>query len=397
MKTLIITGDLAPSIGNNAYLLGRILPFLISNHKNACVMSETSLSENDPELPDCFCGLPIYWAFHEKKTLRNKVLIPIFASLVDRNVCSDAIRYFYAKEYVKNLGSKFQFDTVISTMEPFYASLTAARIRNVSRVLFIMDPPISFVRNIETPFRTRNMTRILSAHDVILTTPFIRQALIDHGYEDYDSKISTVGFPIIIRRNVVSRRSKDGRIRLLFAGWLYSDIRSPYYFLRILSGLDERFEVTFMGKECEKLLERYSVNTKARLVTLPNQPYEIAFQAMEDADVLINIGNSIPVHMPSKTLEYINTGKPIVNFYKIPDCPTLYYTKRYPLALNLFEGDEDLVAVTKRFIRFCEDSIGKVVDRSFIETEYIDCTPAYIAKKVLEKLEIHESNRKLGG
>ena len=61
---------------------------------------------------------------------------------------------------------------------------------------------------------------------------------------------------------------------------------------------------------------------------------------MAKSDVLINIGNSVPVHMPSKTLEYINTGKPIVNFYKFKDCPTLYYTNRYPICQNVFEGDE---------------------------------------------------------
>ena len=70
---------------------------------------------------------------------------------------------------------------------------------------------------------------------------------------------------------------------------------------------------------------------------------------MADADVLINIGNSVPVHMPSKTLEYINTGKPMVNFYKFADCPTLYYTKRYPLCLNLYEKEFDPARDTARY------------------------------------------------
>lgn len=180
---------------------------------------------------------------------------------------------------------------------------------------------------------------------------------------------------------------KNGRIRLLFCGWLYSDIRSPRFFLDIVSRLDERFEVTFMGRECEKLLERFPVETKAEIVTLPQQPYETALQAMADADVLINIGNSVPVHMPSKTLEYINTGKPMVNFYKMEDCPTLYYTKRYPLALNIFEGDPDIETAAETFVRFCEENRGKTVDRELILREYADCTPEYIAQKILDCLE----------
>ena len=120
---------------------------------------------------------------------------------------------------------------------------------------------------------------------------------------------------------------------------------------------------------------------------MPQQPYEVALQAMADADILINIGNSVPVHMPSKTLEYINTGKPVVNFYKMQDCPTLYYTNRYPLCLNLSEQDPDLDAAADRFMSFCLENKGKTVDRAYIESEYADCTPEYIAGKILEALE----------
>lgn len=178
----------------------------------------------------------------------------------------------------------------------------------------------------------------------------------------------------------------SARINLLFCGWMYSDIRSPKYFLDIVSRLDERFCVYFMGKECDKLRERFDFATKAEVVTLPQQPYQTAIDAMFDADILINIGNSVPVHMPSKTLEYINTGKPMVNFYKFEECPTRYYTDRYPLCLNLFEGDDNIDEAAKNLIDFCLENKGKTVDRSYIESEYADCTPQYIAQQILDKL-----------
>ena len=135
---------------------------------------------------------------------------------------------------------------------------------------------------------------------------------------------------------------------------------------------------------------KYGVSCDAYHITAPCPDGSAAAacmkQAMADADVLINIGNSVPVHMPSKTLEYINTGKPFVNFYKMDDCPTLYYTKRYPLCLNMSEKDTDLDAAAQRFIDFCVSSKGKTVDRTFLETEYADCTPQYIAQKILDAL-----------
>ena len=60
-------------------------------------------------------------------------------------------------------------------------------------------------------------------------------------------------------------------------------------------------------------------------------------EAYDRTDVLINIGNSVLNQMPSKIFEYINCGKPIINIYKSPECPTLKYLTKYPLALNIPE------------------------------------------------------------
>ena len=385
MKLLVLTGRLIPETGNNIKLLGALFPLLLQ--KNSIqILTETTADRKDDRLFREIYGIPVNWACHDRDSFTKRVLYPMLASLSDRKYCDDAIQVLFAKSQAKAVRQQYPFEAILSTMEPYYAPLTAAKTKGVKRVLFIMDPPIEFVRDVPTPYRTRNMGRIFSAHSAILTTTFIRQALAEHGYGKYDQKIIPVGFPLIERHDVVRKRPADGKIHLLFCGWLYSEIRSPKYFLDVLSRLDERFTVTFMGRECEKLTERFEINTKAELITLPQQPYETALQAMADADILINIGNSVPVHMPSKTLEYINTGKPFVNFYKLDDCPTLYYTKRYPLCLNLPERDPDLDAAAARFTDFCVQKKGKTVDRAYIETEYADCTPEYIAQKILEAL-----------
>ena len=310
------------------------------------------------------------------------------AKLIDRNGYSDYLGAKRLKAAADDSRKSYPVDAIVSTMEPFPAADAAARILCNKRILYLMDPPACISSGQSTPYRNRRLHRILAAHDVILTTPFVKTALTENGFAQFEKKIIPVGFPLIERHDK-NANTPDGRIHLLFCGWLYSDIRSPKYFLDILSRLDERFVVTFMGRECEKLTERFDIHTKAELITLPQQPYETALQAMADADILINIGNSVPVHMPSKTLEYINTGKPFVNFYKLDDCPTLYYTKRYPLCLNLSEKDPDVDTAAKRFIDFCVENKGRTVDRAYIKTEYKDCTPEYIAQKILDALGDH--------
>lgn len=384
MNILYLTGPLYPKPGNNANLMAKLLPF-IQKEKAVRLLSFNGDTVGQ-DMPDAFSGCPICWTIDQRRDFRRRVLYPLRSALTDQNGCSDALFSVLLRDDAARLRKAFPFDAVISTMEPFYSADASARLTAPKKVLYLMDPPAAVSNGTGTPYRNRRLKKTLAAQDVILTTPFIRQALAEHGYGQLDQKIISVGFPLIEEHDISRQRRNDGRIHLLFCGWLYSDIRSPKYFLEILSRLDERFAVTFMGRECEKLTERFHVQTKAELIALPQQPYEAALQAMADADILINIGNSVPVHMPSKTLEYINTGKPIVNFYKLEDCPTLYYTKRYPLCLNLSEEDPDLDAAAARFQQFCEQNRGKTVDRAYLEAEYADCTPEYIAQKILEAL-----------
>lgn len=383
MKLLIPTGPLFPQPSNNTVLLSHLLPYLREKHQ----VQYLSLSSGKaPASPASYQTVPVTM-FHDDFTLPRHLLHTAAARLLDRNGFSDYYLSQLTLCHAKQLDRFFAFDCLISTMEPFFAADAASRMPGRKKILYLMDPPAMISNGTGSAYRDHRIRQILERQDLILTTPFIQQALLEHGLLQDTAVVRAVGFPLIEDHRPPAQPRKDEKIRILFCGWLYSDIRSPKYFLDILSRLDKRFVVTFMGRECEKLSKRFDIQTKAELITLPQQPYETALQAIADADVLINIGNSVPVHMPSKTLEYINTGKPIVNFYKMDDCPTLYYTKRYPLCLNLSEQAPDLDAAAERFIHFCQTNKGKTVDRQFIEQEYADCTPEYIAGKILQALE----------
>ena len=380
MRILVLTGSLLPIPGNNANLLLKLLPFLAA--ENELRILSTVIYDGIKDLPESIHGFPVYWVDKQRTPdYKRRLLFPALSKLKDPNGNSDELNVLYVMEYLPKIQKEFPFDVIISTSEPYPAAVISSRIK-CRRILYLMDPPELIRDGNGTQYRNETLRGVLNAQDQILTTPFIRDALMEHGMQMLRERITTVGFPMVEDHSHQTNKRSGNKIRLLFCGWMCSELRSPKYFLDIVSRLDDRFEVTFMGKECELLQERFPTKSKATLITLPNQPYNVALQAMADADVLINIGNSVPVHMPSKTLEYINTGKPMVNFYKFSDCPTLYYTKRYPLALNLFE-ENDVDDAAEQFVHFCEQSCEKTVDRSFIEAEYRECMPSYVAKKIL--------------
>jgi hypothetical protein len=57
--------------------------------------------------------------------------------------------------------------------------------------------------------------------------------------------------------------------------------------------------------------------------------------ALASANVLVNIGNSTPHQLPSKIVEYMMTGKPILNVVQRPNDPSGDVLGAYPLVFTL--------------------------------------------------------------
>ena len=375
MNILILTAPLHPQPGNNTNLLLKLLPHLSQQHT-------VHLAAPDPTgtCPNSFSGFPVH-RIRDPRDLYRKLIVPAVGRLTDPKGFSDATQAMVLHRGLRAIRKEYPFDAILISMEPFPSALAVCGLKGVRKFLYLMDPPAAALDTPTTPLRTRMLPKLLNEQDAVLTTPFIRQALEDRGITAHYRE---VGFPMLMPNPATPTDSDipmpQEKINLLFTGWLYSDIRSPKYFLELARHLDERFRIVFMGKECEKLRERFDFDTKAEVVTLPNQPYQVALNAMAGADILINIGNSVPVHMPSKTLEYINSRKPIINFHKLPDCPTLHYTRRYPLCLNIYEGD---APDPEAFIRFCLENRGKTVPEPVIP----ECTPHFIAQCIIHEMK----------
>ena len=72
-------------------------------------------------------------------------------------------------------------------------------------------------------------------------------------------------------------------------------------------------------------------------------------------DVLVNIGNISDLQAPSKMLDLLSTGRPILNFYFIKDAQ-YHMIERYPLGMNVHCDDCYDVKLIRRF---CYDMRGK--------------------------------------
>lgn len=98
------------------------------------------------------------------------------------------------------------------------------------------------------------------------------------------------------------------------------------------------------------------------------------------ADFLLNIGNKVVNQLPSKVLEYISTGKPIINVYKDEKCPAKALLEGSD-SLNLWEGETPEIA-TEKLRAFLRETY-KTCSFPEIENRFLKYTPPYVTEQFL--------------
>lgn len=137
--------------------------------------------------------------------------------------------------------------------------------------------------------------------------------------------------------------------RLIFAGLFYKAIRNPEFALKTLSQVSDISLDMFVGKgECEDILSKYSQPNIKRKEYVDRQRY--LHMIYNEYDILINVGNNASLQAPSKMLELLSTGKPIINFYHSKDSQ-YDMIEKYPLGLNVGKEDTDPVAKVTEFCK----------------------------------------------
>ena len=136
---------------------------------------------------------------------------------------------------------------------------------------------------------------------------------------------------------------KSDVIRMVYCGRVYNDIRSPDYLLKLLRRLVDGAsqgpspQLHFFGNvsDCHQVFEPYRDLLGTHLFLHGEVDRATVASALQNADLLVNIGNSTSHQLPSKIVVYIGTGKPIVNLINHDGDCTLEHLTDYPAALNL--------------------------------------------------------------
>jgi hypothetical protein len=299
-------------------------------------------------------------------------------------------------EMLNSISQKVEIDAVISVSGLHYflhCGVMKFKVEHpkVRWITFITDP-ISFsspefklVRfNEERKFRTK-YSKEKEIYSIADYNIFTESLYYDALNKFHQPKEKTIHFNFVLDKlqtgQFVNRHLEDSNsIKLVYAGTLYRKIRNPEYMLSIISKIHNlHLDLYVRSIQCMDVLEKYK--SDSIMIHDGVSPTRYKDMICNEYDVLINIGNNCENQLPSKTLELLSSGRPIINFYYHKDSQ-YEMIQKYPLGLNV--GRDDVDAVSK-VDAFCNKMRGKQLSFEEVEKLYPDnCLDRQ--KQILESL-----------
>ncbi len=303
------------------------------------------------------------------------------------------IRKFEAKVY-NNLMQNFIKDKKIDAVVMFSYPFEMAECINLEnfkgkKVHFQLDPFSLHVghRNSDYDKNLKSESVFMQSMDAILTTKLLYNQYKNHDeFKNMQDKIHPMDFPAFRKREISdvnpAYEFDDNYINLLFCGTLYSKYRSPTFLLDTLKGIllqNSNVRLYFLGTVHVEEASITDERIKKQVFFHAAVSSMVADKTMENADVLINIGNNIHNMIPSKIFDYFSVCKPILNVENLENCPAREYFLKYPLEFTI---NEKIGFDKNKLEQFILNSKNKKLEYSEVEKTFISATPSYVANQL---------------
>ena len=159
----------------------------------------------------------------------------------------------------------------------------------------------------------------------------------------YFSKIKFLDLPLYNPKNtsIVAGHKyfASNTINMFFAGSMPKNIRNPRFILSVLQKVERPdFHLYIAGTSYYQEELNNLAKNDSRVHLLGIIPHEQVLEMMNEADILLSIGNNLDCMIPCKIFEYMSTGKPILATYKHKSDPSIGYFGYYKNSLLLDES-----------------------------------------------------------
>lgn len=289
------------------------------------------------------------------------------------------------KKRIERLCAAKAYDAVVCVCAPYRAAFALEKARiTAKKLLWQMDPYAGQSGYTAPGGFAREKQLIDAMHRVYIAPTALRDYAEGAPLYEVRGKMRVLGFPALVP--MPDPAPHEG-LRCTFCGSLYPGLREPNFALALFAALnDPELTLTMAGRGWKS----FSAATKAagqvlgsRLVLPGPLPPAEAAALEQDADVLLNLGNTRDEQMPSKIFAFLGSGKPILHLAASDTDPTLPYLARYPLALVLYAKDGVTPGVTARLNRWLHEVRGRQLPFAETAQLYPEFTPEKVAEEFL--------------
>lgn len=255
-----------------------------------------------------------------------------------------------------------RIDVIISVSLPFYSHAAAFEYKKrhpeVRWITFTTDP---LAYNEANPVVGYKRKRAIATEQSIYETCnycISTEELYPNLTDDYNiSPQKVLRLPFMLTNQPTEDRTQmSDRINVLYAGYVYHKIRNPKLMMETFKRIKNvEFNLHIAGdRHCRKYLSEQFPSYFHINGLVPRDKY---LELLTKNDVFVNLSNNIRLQAPSKLLELISTGKPVINFYYHKDSG-YNIVERYPLGINV-STDHTPDAIAEILTQFIEDNAKK--------------------------------------
>ena len=305
------------------------------------------------------------------------------------------------KDYIQCLKSldvllnKKEIDCILFYYFPFFFTHEVLSKITTSRpiILYQMDPWGYHELFSKDTVKTRKLEEIsmFQKANLIVTTPLLYSVYkSDPLYIPYLNKVIPLDFPNIKKymHRPNSQTASANKYEIYFLGTIDDEFRDPKSFLDFVHTVIEKkhidINIYFIGNASSKTLNDYSQSRSYihLLESVDHDKYEEIIS--RHGHFLLNINNTVTNQMPSKIIDYISSGNPIINVVKNKNDYTFSLLEPYPLKYHFCEYDDNNI---ENFVAFLKESNNKQIDEKLIQKKYSHLTPEYVVRELLNGID----------
>lgn len=296
---------------------------------------------------------------------------------------------------VRKLIRKNKYEAVIGDGYPAEIALATAFLP--SAIIYELDSMTNspeYQRGIKRYLRhrTKFLERIVySRVNFIIHMAHNKKYYDQSEYGRYRFKSTVADIPLLVKGNVITECKNEGKVKFVYTGALVEDYRSPRYLIEIVKELAKHIDICcdfYTRGNCENILKQEENNHPGVICSKGYVEQDKMEGVMTDADFLISIGNNLTgfdTALPSKVINYIATGKPIIHIDGGNNDIAKEYLEKYGLSC-IVNPQLSLETNVKDILKFIRQNIGKQLEFQEIRKKFPQNSPEYSAQCIIQAI-----------